>query len=166
MAETILKDIGIYKDKIISSFVSSDDICKLMLGEDYTQEDIDNIIYKQIFPYLYIDESQINVLPYLCIEADIAKPSTRTIKEIKITIWAYCHINCIKYSKNGYSGTRADILADMVENVLRSSNEVGIGKLNLESASYFSSYSKLSPYSKYYGRQLIFTASDFKTKKR
>lgn len=129
-----------------------------MLGENYTSEDADNMIYDQLFPYLYVDETQTEVRTYLCIEVDIPRIATATIKDMKIIIWAYCHKDCMKYTKRGYLGTRADILVDMVERQLHSSREFGIGKLHLESASHF------FPSNKYYGRQMIFSISDFATK--
>lgn len=156
--KTIIRDIGVYKNNLISIFQSSPDICELMLGKNYSENDVDKMVYTQLFPYLYVDETQTEVLPYLCVEIDIPRIATATIKDVKIVIWAYCHKDCMKYTKKGYLGTRADILADMVERLLHDSRDFGIGKLRLESVSY------MFPNNKYYGRQLIFTIPDFSTK--
>lgn len=129
-----------------------------MLGEKYGEEDVDNMIYDQLFPYLYVDETQTEVRPYLCVEVDVPRIATATIKDMKIIIWAYCHKDCMKYTKKGYLGTRADILADMVERQLHDSRDFGIGKLHLDSVSYF------FPNTKYYGRQMIYSIPDFTVK--
>ena len=51
----ILKDIGLCKSVIINSLLDNQEIMELMLGKKYTDADVENIVYKQIFPYLYID---------------------------------------------------------------------------------------------------------------
>ena len=158
MDYSILKDMGNYKDKLISVFLNSKDICELMLNNNsYTQSDAENLLYSQIFPYLYSNETQTEVLPYLCVEADISAIPANNIKNMKLTIWVYCHKDDMKYSKDGYSGTKADILADMAERELRKSEDkFGIGKLQLQSVVNF------SPNNNYYGKQLIYSISDFK----
>lgn len=156
---SILKDTGSYKNTLLSYFINSEDICELMFNKKpYTEDDVENLIYSQIFPYLYIDDTQDEVLPYLCIEVDIPQIPTGTVKDMKLTVWAYCHKDGMKYSKKGYSGTKSDILADMVERQLRNSNKFGIGKLQLISCRHF------FPNSKYYGRELIYKIPDFKVK--
>lgn len=160
MAETILKDIGLYKNRILSTLLQSSDLCETLLNKkDYTEEDVDSLIYKQVFPCLYIDETQTNVLSYVCVEVNTPRIPTRTIKNMELIIWCYCHKDCMKYSKKDYFGTRADIMSDMVERQLRDSDKFGIGKLQLQSVTYLNNTN-----SRYYGRQLLFTTPDFKIK--
>ena len=65
---SVLKDIGIYKNNIILSFTNSNDICDLMMfGKDsYTNEDVENLIYTQIYPYLYVDDTQ-KMFYHICV---------------------------------------------------------------------------------------------------
>lgn len=158
---SILKDMGAYKNTLLSTIINSDDICELLFNKKpYDEDDVENLVYTQIFPYLYIDETQTKVLTYLCFEIDIPRIPTGTIKDMKLIVWAYCHKDTMKYSKKGYSGTKVDILADMVESQLRESDKFGIGKLQLLSCTYF------SPNSKYYGKQLVYNMPDFKISNR
>ena len=54
-----LKDIGKYKNKLLSIIVKSKDICEAILGVNYNEENVDEqLIYSNIFPYLYIDDTQ------------------------------------------------------------------------------------------------------------
>lgn len=158
MAESFLKDIGLYKGRISGQLLDSPEICEVLLGENYTEEQVDELLYSQMFPYLYVDETQTEVLPYICFEVTVPTVPTHTVKCLQLTIWAYCHKECMKYSKKGYSGTRADIMADMVERCLRDSERFGIGKLEFKYTDVF------SPANKYYGRKVIFYAYDFKLK--
>ena len=154
---SILKDMGSYKNTLLSALINSDDICELLFNKKpYSEDDVENLVYTQIFPYLYINETQTEVMTYLCFEVDVPRIPTGTVKDMKLIIWAYCHKDTMKYSKKGYSGTKVDILADMVESQLRESDKFGIGKLQLLSCTYF------SPNSKYYGKQLVYNMPDFK----
>ena len=47
-----LKDIGKYKNKLLSIIVNSKDICEAILGVNYNEENVDEqLIYSNIFPY-------------------------------------------------------------------------------------------------------------------
>lgn len=152
----ILKDIGTCKSAIINSILNDAEIMELMIGKKFTDEQVENIVYNQVFPYLYIDETQTETKTYICCEVNVPRIPTNTIKDMVITIWVFCHKDIMKYSKKGYRGTRTDILADMIERNLRDSDKFGIGKVHLDSATC------ISPNTKLYGRQLVFTIPDFK----
>ena len=159
MSKTMLKDIGLYKNRLISSLLKNSDICDAIVMKDfYNETDIDNLTYTQVFPYLYVDDTQKEVLPYMCIEVNIPRIPTNTIKDMQVIMWVYSHKECMRYSKKGYLGTRVDILSDMITQELMDSDKFGIGKLTLQSVRY------IFPNNKYYGRELIFNTSDFKIK--
>ena len=151
-----LKDVGKYKSNLISAILASNDICELMLGTGYNKETLDTTLtYKYLFPYLYVDKTQTEVKSYVCIEVDVPRTLDFSFKDMKIIVWCYSHKDCMKYSAKGYLGTRADILADMIDRLLNSSRDFGIGRLKLNSATYF------MPSPKYYGRQLIYSCTEF-----
>lgn len=158
---TMLKDIGRYKNRIMSHILSSDDICKALLDKkEVSDDDKDNLIYNQIFPYLYVDETQNDVKSYVCIEVNIPVAPNNTTKRLQIVVWAYSHKKCMNYHKKDYFGTRPDIISDMIERSLCDATDLGIGKIALQTATYF------FPTNHYYGRQMVFTTSDFKVKER
>lgn len=156
MADTMLRDLGSYKNKIIAALLQNPDVMECLLGKNYTETQVDEIVYKQVFPYLYVDETQTDTKTYIGVELDPTAP-TGTIKDSKLIIWGYCHKSIMKYSKKGYTGTRADILADMIDRILREM-DLGIGKPQILSAKYF------MPHSNYYGRVLLYNIPDFKIK--
>ena len=156
-----LKDIGKYKHRLLSIIVNSKDICEAILGVNYNEENVDEeLIYNNIFPYLYIDDTQTEQKSYICIEVDVPRTMDFTYKDMKIIVWCYCHKGIMKYSKKGYSGTRSDILSDMVDRLLNSSNNFGLGRLKLQSCTYF------SPSKEFYGRQLIYSCPEFNIEKK
>lgn len=156
-----LKDIGTYKNRLLSTIIQSEDICEVILGKGYDDTDVDEqLIYKYIFPYLYVDDTQTEQNSYICIEVDVPRTMDFTYKNMRITIWCYCHKGIMKYSKKGYLGTRSDILSDMVDRLLNSSNDFGLGRLKLESCT------PLTLTKEYYGRQLIYSCSEFNIDKK
>ncbi|MBS6643649.1 MAG: hypothetical protein KH366_08725 [Clostridiaceae bacterium] len=158
--DSALKDIGAYKNRIISLLTGSQDIVSLLLNDTITDDNVENLVYSQIFPYLYVNDTQTEELSYLCIEVEVPRIPTKMIKDMKIIVWAYCHKGIMKYSRKDFLGTRADILSDMVDRCLMGSDNFGIGRPTLESDTHF------FPNDKYYGRQLIYTMPEFKVKSR
>jgi len=165
--DTILRDLGAYKDNLITMFLKSEKICELLLGENYTDCEIDNLVYSQIFPFPYIENTQTETKPYMCIETDFSS-SSHTIKDVMIYIWVYAHKDVIgnkkrveKYKGSGYAGTFIDILADIIDQDLRKpehKNKYGVGSPTLKKAT------PTYPNNNYYGRQMTYVVSDFKVK--
>ena len=159
METSILKDMGVYKDNLIAAFQASGDICELLFDKQpYTANDVHDLPYSRIFPYPHADGTQTDAASYICVEVDMPKIPTSTIKEMKVCIWACCQRQHMRYSKSGYAGTRADILADMIERRLRESDGFGIGKLQLASVEHF------FPNDKCYGKLMTYTVPAFKTR--
>lgn len=159
MSKTVLKDIGLYKNKILSTLINSEDFCNAMLiGKEYSEDNADALIYTQLFPYMYIDETQTEVLPYTCFDIKIPYIPNGSIKKIQIIFWACSHKQCMQYHMKDYIGTRVDILSDAIERALHDSKEFGIGKINLTSVGY------VFPNTKYCTRELVFDVSDFRVK--
>ena len=151
-----LKDIGVYKNRLLTTIMSSEDVCELILGKGYDKTDVDEqLVYKHIFPYLYVDETQTEVKTYICMEVSVPRTHDFTYKDMNVDIWCYCHKDIMKYSKKGFLGTRADILSDMVDRLLNSSNNYGIGRLKLQSCI------PINISKTHYGRHLTYSCAEF-----
>ena len=86
MKKSILNDIGLYKTRLISTFINSPDICRLLLEKDsYTQDEADSLLYTRIFPYLHIN-TQADMNACLCFEVDVPQIPTGMIKDMKIIV--------------------------------------------------------------------------------
>lgn len=156
-----LKDVGIYKNRILSIILNSEDIAELLLGKGYDKETVDDkLLYKYVFPYLYINETQTEVKSYICMEVNVPHVSNNFYKDMKIVLWCYSHKDGMRYSKKDYLGTKSDILADMIDRRLNSSKDFGIGRLKLDSETH------IIPSNNYYGRQLIYTCTEFNIDKK
>ena len=151
-----LKDIGVYKNRLLTTIMSSEDVCELILGEGYAKEDADEeLVYKHVFPYLYVDDVQTEAKTYVCVEVSVPRTHDFTYKDMKVDIWCYCHKDIMKYSKKGFLGTRADIASDMIDRLLNSSNNYGLGRLRLQSSI------PLTISKTHYGRHMTYTCAEF-----
>ena len=78
---TVLKDVGSCKQRLLSAFVKSEDICELLFDKKpYTESDVENLLYDRIFPYLYIDDVQTQSNAYLCFEVNIPRCFSGSVK--------------------------------------------------------------------------------------
>lgn len=160
MASSVARDLAFIKSKVISRLLESDEFAEVMLRKtDFTEDEKNDMEYKQIFDYPYIDGTQEEVMPYVCIET-VCRGTNRTTKSMDLYVWIFVHRNCMKMDKNikSYMGNRADVLADIVERLLRDADDLGIGKPSLDDIGY------TVPQSSYFGRQLKYSIPDFKIK--
>ena len=134
MAKSVARDLAFVKSKVISRLLESDEFAKVMLRkEDFTDDEKNDMEYKQVFDYPYVDGTQEEVMPFVCVET-VCRGTNRTVTSM------------------------ADVLTDIIERLLRDSDNLGIGKPSLDDISY------TVPQSSYYGRQLKYSIPDFKIK--
>ena len=160
MAQSVARDLAFIKSKVISRLLESDEFAEVMLRKtDFTEDEKNDMEYKQVFDYPYVDGTQEEVMPYVCIET-VCRGTNRTTKSMDLYVWIFVHRNCMKMDKNikSYIGNRADVLADIVERLLRDADDLGIGKPSLDDIGY------TVPQSSYFGRQLKYSIPDFKIK--
>ena len=139
---------GIFKENIHAALYKSADIKELLLG-DLTGKKTSQIMKDTI-------EATESFIYY-----DVIMPSLRTnTKTCQVTLYAICHRDILDdYSKEGYHGNRADILSQMIEDVLINNEEVnkefGIGPMNLVSVYPYNSRQM-------YGTQMTFEVPNFR----
>lgn len=160
MASSVARDLAFIKSKVISRLLESDEFAEVMLRKtDFTEDEKYDMEYDQVFDYPYVDGTQDEVKPFVCIET-ICRGTNRTTKSMDLYVWVFVHRNCMKMDKNikSYMGNRADVLADIIERLLRDADDLGIGKPSLDDIGY------TVPQSSYFGRQLKYSIPDFKIK--
>jgi len=136
---------GYFKENINLALFKSDEIKELLLGDTtgMSKAQIQKEFKKHVFSHLFIDdtiEEEDSFIFY-----DVVLPTLHSnIKQCTIYMYLICHRNILdNYHIEGYHGNRADILSQMVENVLLNDEEVvndfGIGKLRLDSIDVYNS---------------------------
>lgn len=152
---------GIFKENIHAALYKSADIKELLLG-DLAGEKTSQIMKEfrdHVKSHLFIDDTIEATGSF--IYYDVIMPSLRTnTKTCQVTLYAICHRDILDdYSKEGYHGNRADILSQMIEDVLINNEEVnkefGIGPMNLVSVYPYNSRQM-------YGVQMTFEVPNFR----
>lgn len=156
-----IADIGIFKEKIHTALYKNTEIRELLLGDtsEMSQAEIMKEFKDHVKSHLFIDDTIEEVGSYIFYDVSLpfVHPETKTCQ---VTMYIVVHRAILEdYSKDGYHGNRADILAQMVENTLmaddKTSRSFGIGPLSLYS---------LYPYNsrRLYGVQMTIEVPNFR----
>lgn len=120
-----------WKNKALSMILGEDEILSLFEKSD---EQLENIVYSNIFPYGYIPETQEQADLYMTLEVSIPKIVFRHIWEYpQLKIKLICHQSRMKLKKAGVSATRIDYLSQLIDKLLNGSSDWGYGNLILVS---------------------------------
>lgn len=137
---------GKYKIRIIKALLESENIKDLILGDtsNMKKSDVIKNFKDHVHSHLFIDDTIKDTSTYIFF--DIMMPSMRPqVKDIKILIYGICHRDILEdYEKEGYYGNRADILSEMIEEILideKIVKEFGIGDLELDNVDIYNSTS-------------------------
>lgn len=115
----IIKDILHNLDETLSNEIV------MAIDESYVGAE-DELIYENIFPYLRIPETQTEAKSYITMSVDMPKVSTKNyfFKDMLITINVLVHEDKMKMPA-GYSATRADYIASLVNKIFNGSKNYG-----------------------------------------
>ena len=152
---------GDYKERIHSALYKSPDIRELLLGDTRGMKpsQIMAEFREHVKSHLFVDDTILETGSY--IYYDIVMPELHTNTKIcRVTLFAICHRDILdNYAKDGYKGNRADILSEMIEDVLINGSEVnrefGIGPFNLMSVFPYNSR-------QLYGVNMVFEVPNFR----
>lgn len=123
--------ISRWKNKIISD-LHNDEYFLDVLGT--TEEEREDLVYTRIFPYYYIPDTITKVSTYILIEIDIRSTSRYNVYSYPmITFTVLCHQDDMTLRMTGVSATRADYLAELIDNKYNGAQGFGIGQLELKS---------------------------------
>lgn len=160
MRDLTTKERGIYKTRILNALLQSDNIKDIILGDTskMQQKDIFEKFKDHVNSHLFIDETIKDTSTYIFF--DVIMPKMRPqVKSIQLLIYAICHRDILEnYTKEGYTGNRADILSEMIEEILLDSSIVkkfGIGDLELDNVDIYNSLT-------FYGCIMSFSVHNFR----
>ena len=107
----VMKDILHNDDESISSEIV------MAIDKDFIGCE-DELIYRNIFPYMMIPDVQKMTGAYITMSVDMPKVSTKNyfFKDMLITINVLVHEDIMKMD-DGYSATRADYLGSKIEKI-------------------------------------------------
>lgn len=160
MRKLTTKERGEYKTRILNALLKSDNIKDLMFGDknDLTPKELFPEFRNHINSHLFVDDTIKDTSTYIFF--DVIMPRMRPqVKSIQVLMYAICHRDILEnYSKEGYYGNRADILSEMIEEVLLDESivkEFGIGDLELDNVDIYNSTT-------FYGCIMSFSVHNFR----
>lgn len=121
-----------YKKKLMSSIVNSPELITLVNSNfvvDGECENADELIYKQIFPYYYIPDTQDKSLAYVLMKVNGLGIRNKIYNKAEVYICVAAHQN-IMYVKNG-GGTRIDLMGEIIETLFNGRDDFGFGEMEL-----------------------------------
>lgn len=156
-----IADRGLFKEKIQTALYKNNDIKELILGDltGKKQSEIMKEFKDHVKSHLFIDDTIEETGSFIFY--DVGLPFVHPeIKTCQVTMYIIVHRDILEdYTKEGYHGNRADILAEMVQDTLLNDAEVcrsfGIGPMEIYA---------LYPYNsrRFYGVQIIFEVPNFR----
>ncbi len=123
-----------YKKKLMSLIVNSPELISLVNDEYVTDgecENADDLIYKQIFPYYYIPETQEETLSYVLMKVNGLGVRGKIYNQAEVYICVAAHQRIMKVKHGG--GTRIDLMGEAIEELFNGRDDFGFGKMELKS---------------------------------
>lgn len=148
----VMKDILHNDDESISSEIV------MAIDKDFIGCE-DELIYRNIFPYMMIPDVQKMTGAYITMSVDMPKVSTKNyfFKDMLITINVLVHEDIMKMD-DGYSATRADYIGSKIEKIFNGNKNYG--NVPLENVSDVESI----VLNKYFSRSLRFRCNELNSK--
>lgn len=122
-----------YKIKLMSTMINSPDLINLV-NDKYTEDNLcnentDELIYKQLFPFYYIPDVQTDKLSYIMMKIDIFGTKKKLYNRVDVYICVMSHQDCMQVQNE--PGTRIDLMAECVERLFSGRDDFGFGEMAL-----------------------------------
>lgn len=119
-----------YKNQVIKDILFNDDETLstdiiMAINEEFLDKR-NELVYKHIYPYLRIPETQSEVKSYITMSVDMPKVSTKNyfFKDMVITINVIVHEEMMRMPIT-FSATRADYIASLVNQIFNQNKNYG-----------------------------------------
>lgn len=118
-----------YKQTAISQIVNCPEIVEA-LDKRYIGRG-EELIYKNIFPYVYVPDVEEEAKCYILVTVDMPKvwsDNSYLFQQVLVCFYVLCHQELMK---TNYGGTRVDYIADNLERIFNQSADFGFGEMEM-----------------------------------
>ena len=152
---------GKFKEEIHKALYKSDDLKELLIGDisEMSTSEVQSVFKKYVKSHLFVDDTieETNSFIFYDVYFPTLDPN---IKDCRIVMYAICHRDILDdYFQEGYCGNRADVLSEIIEDILINDEKVslsfGIGKIALDGVEIYNS-------KKMYGCIMTFNVPTFR----
>ena len=145
-----------YKSKLMSSIINSPELIALV-NDSYIEGgeiiDANGLVYKQIFPFYYIPDTQTEALSYVIMKVNGLGVSGKIYNKAEVYICVMSHQDIMKVEDA--NGTRIDLMGEIIEDLFNGRDDFGFGEMELKSNA------EININTTYRGRELRFFVEDF-----
>ena len=145
-----------YKNKLMSSIINSPELIALV-NDSYIEDgeiiDANGLVYKQIFPFYYIPDTQTETLSYVIMKVNGLGVSGKIYNKAEVYICVMSHQDIMKVEDA--NGTRIDLMGEIIEDLFNGRDDFGFGEMELKSNV------EININTTYRGRELRFFVEDF-----
>ena len=145
-----------YKNKLMSSIINSPELIALV-NDSYIEDgeiiDANGLVYKQIFPFYYIPETQTETLSYVIMKVNGLGVSGKIYNKVEVYICVMSHQDIMIVEDA--NGTRIDLMGEIIEDLFNGRDDFGFGEMELRSNA------EININTTYRGRELRFFVEDF-----
>ena len=107
-----------YKNKLMSSIINSPELIALV-NDSYIEDgeiiDANDLVYKQIFPFYYIPDTQTETLSYVIMKVNGLGVSGKIYNKAEVYICVMSHQDIMKVEDA--NGTRIDLMGEIIEDL-------------------------------------------------
>ena len=146
-----LNEFSSDKSKMLQLFLSDREFVDIVTSSTNRPIPDLSLRYSQVFPYSWIPGTATETKTFVCFDVDVPRVITSAIKDVQLSVWGFTHESLMRTS----TGTRTDILASRIDELLNGSSGFGAGQVELKSVG------RINPATNFYGRQLIYLVKDF-----
>lgn len=145
-----------YKNKLMSSIINSPELIALV-NDSYIEDgeiiDANGLVYKQIFPFYYIPDTQTETLSYVIMKVNGLGVSGKIYNKAEVYICVMSHQDIMQVEDA--DGTRIDLMGEIIEDLFNGRDDFGFGEMELKSNA------EININTTYRGRELRFFVEDF-----
>lgn len=143
-----LEEFFDYKNQLMNDLLTNEEIVRLLADDCKPVNDVQDLVYKQVFPYEYIPETIEHGQTFICCDVDIQKSVNKTFLIPVLYIWVFSHKSKLRLPKETGGGIRTDKLCSEIAKAVNGSRYYGLGELDLYAVKRF------APITDYQGKVL------------
>lgn len=99
-----LEEFFDYKNQLMNDLLTNEEIVRLLADDCKPVNDVQDLVYKQVFPYEYIPETIEHGQTFICCDVDIQKSVNKTFLIPVLYIWVFSHKSKLRLPKETGGG--------------------------------------------------------------
>lgn len=147
-----LEEFFDYKNQLMNDLLTNKEIVRLLADDCEPANDVQSLVYKQVFPCEYIPDTIEHGQTFICCDVDIQRSLNKTFLLPVLYVWVFSHKSKLRLPEGG---VRTDKLCSEIAKAINGSRDYGLGELDLYSVKRF------APITDYQGKVMMFQAQDF-----